>query len=250
MAEGKHRLSKVGKDLGVGIGTITDFLKTQGYSVETNPNAKITDEQYDAVLKEFAGDRKVKEEARQMQSDKIAAAPPSPVLVEEEAKPAKKKAQEEVLVKDIHAVEPREKIKIEEPKIISKIDIDAINPPKKERGKKKTGKEKSKEVTPSEAAGIETAKVAEVPESSKGKKEEPASPVAEKEAPPVAPVAPERPKEDFVPTKFSKLEGPTIIGKIELPQKPIASSNTGAAAKDQTASKKRKRIFIDQFEAS
>src|ERR1700740_3373028 len=97
MAEGKHRLSKVAKDLGVGIGTITDFLKTQGHSVETNPNAKITDEQYDAVLKEFAGDKKVKEEAKQMQSEKAAAAPaPTPVAVVEEKPVAKKKVEEPV----------------------------------------------------------------------------------------------------------------------------------------------------------
>jgi len=227
MAEGKHRLSKVAKDLGVGIGTITDFLKTQGMSVDTNPNVKITDEQYDTVLKEFAGDKKVKEEAKQMQTEKVVAAPPVVAAVEE-VRPVKKKA-EEVLIKDVHAVEPREKIKIEEPKIISKIDIDAISPPKKGRGKKKE-EEKPKEPEP-----------------------EPEKPVAKKEEPPVvkevpkAPPAPERPKEDFVPTQYGKLEGPTIIGKIDLPQKPIASSTAGQAQKDQNASKKRKRIFKKEF---
>ncbi len=61
-----------------------------------------------------------------------------------------------------------------------------------------------------------------------------------------APV-PERPKEDFVPTKFSKLEGPTIIGKIELPQKPVASSNTDSAPQKGAAGKKRKRIFKKEY---
>jgi len=223
MAEGKHRLSKVAKELNVSVSTLADFLNANGAKVESNPNAKITDEQYDAALKEYEGEKKVKAEAKQLQSEKAIFAPVEEVVV---APPVKKKAQEEVVVKDVHAVEPREKVKIEEPKIISKIDIDAITPPKKGKGKKKEEeKEKPKEVEP------------EKPKA----KEEP--PVKEKEAPPV----PERPKEDFVPTQFSKLEGPTIIGKIDLPQKPVASSNVAPAHKDQGAGKKRKRIFKKEY---
>ncbi len=223
MAEGKHRLSKVAKELNVSVSTLADFLNANGAKVESNPNAKITDEQYDAALKEYEGEKKVKAEAKQLQSEKAIFAPVEEVVV---APPVKKKAQEEVVVKDVHAVEPREKVKIEEPKIISKIDIDAITPPKKGKGKKKEEeKEKPKEVEP------------EKPKA----KEEP--PVKEKEAPPL----PERPKEDFVPTQFSKLEGPTIIGKIDLPQKPVASSNVAPAHKDQGAGKKRKRIFKKEY---
>ncbi len=237
MAEGKHRLSKVAKDLGVGIGTITDFLKTQGISVDTNPNAKITDEQYDAVLKEFAGDKKVREEAKQMQTEKVVAVP-EPVVVKEAPAPVKKKAPEPIVVKEAPVVEARPKIKIEEPKIISKIDIDAINPPKKGRGKKSA-----------EEKPVEKEVEAEAPKKGKKKTEEPATPVVE--VPPVAPEAPAPvekqavPGDNFVPTQYGKLEGPTIIGKIDLPQKPIASSNTGAASKDQN--KKRKRIFKKEF---
>jgi translation initiation factor IF-2 len=63
------------------------------------------------------------------------------------------------------------------------------------------------------------------------------------------PPAPERIKEDIVPTTYSKLEGPTIIGKIDLPQKPIASSNTDSAPKGGGvgAGKKRKRIFKKEY---
>src|ERR1700739_42285 len=242
MAEGTHRLSKVAKDLGVGIGTITDFLKVQGHTVETNPNSKITDEQYNTVLTEFAGDKKVKEEAKQMQSEKVAAAPtPAPVAVVEEVKPvAKKKVEEPAPVKKVEApvVEEREKTKLEGPAIIGKIELPETKP--KGRGKKKD-EEKPKEEEAPKAKGKKKgdAEVEAV------KAEEP--PVAEKEVPPVAPAAPVSlmPKEDFVPTQYSKLGGPTIIGKIDLPQKPVASSNTGAASKD--ANKKRKRIFKKEY---
>jgi len=221
MAEGKHRLSKVAKELNVSVSTLADFLNASGHKVESNPNAKITDEQYDAAMKEYEGEKKVKAEAKQLQSEKPLFTPK-----EEEAPPAKKKAQEEVLVKDVHAVEPREKVKIEEPKVISKIDIDAINPPKKGRGKKK---EEEKEEPKK--------KEEEKPKA----KEEVVPPV--KETPPV----PERPKEDFVPTQVTKLGGPTIIGKIDLPQKPVASSAAAPAHKPGEAGKKRKRIFKKEY---
>ncbi len=250
MAEGKHRLSKVGKDLGVGIGTITDFLKTQGHSVETNPNAKITDEQYDAVLKEFAGDKKVKEEAKQMQSEKAAAAPaPTPVAVVEEKPVAKKKVEEPVAPAAPVAAAPKEepataapevKEKAKGPQIIGKIELPET---KKSKDKKKADEEKKK----AEEAEA-TAKADK--EAKKKKKDEEAAEAPKAETAPAAPEVPAapvslKPKEDFVPTQYSKLGGPTIIGKIELPQKPVASSNAGAAAKD--ANKKRKRIFKKEY---
>ena len=37
------RLNKVARDLNVGIATAVDFLQKKGYSVEANPNTKITE---------------------------------------------------------------------------------------------------------------------------------------------------------------------------------------------------------------
>ena len=51
------RLNKVTRDLNVGIATAVDFLQRKGYAVEANPNAKITDEQYAALVKEFSKDK-------------------------------------------------------------------------------------------------------------------------------------------------------------------------------------------------
>lgn len=51
------RLNKVTRDLNVGIATVVDFLQKKGYEVEANPNYKINDEQYAALVKEFSKDK-------------------------------------------------------------------------------------------------------------------------------------------------------------------------------------------------
>ena len=40
------RLNKVTRDLNVGITTVVEFLQKKGYTIEANPNTKITEEQY------------------------------------------------------------------------------------------------------------------------------------------------------------------------------------------------------------
>lgn len=60
---GNIRLSKVVKEIGVGIGTIVDHLSKKGFKVDSNPNSKITDEQYAVLLKDFQSDKKTKDDA-------------------------------------------------------------------------------------------------------------------------------------------------------------------------------------------
>ena len=60
------RLNKVTRDLNVGITTVVDFLQKKGYSIEASPNAKITEEQYAALVKAFGKDKDLK-----MKSEKI-----------------------------------------------------------------------------------------------------------------------------------------------------------------------------------
>ena len=54
------RLNKVTRDLNVGITTVVEFLQKKGYTIEANPNTKITDEQYDLLVKEFSTDKDLK----------------------------------------------------------------------------------------------------------------------------------------------------------------------------------------------
>lgn len=60
------RLNKVTRDLNVGIATVVDFLQKKGYTIEANPNTKITDEQYAALVKEFSKDKDLKIESEKI----------------------------------------------------------------------------------------------------------------------------------------------------------------------------------------
>ena len=54
------RLNKVTRDLNVGITTAVEFLQKKGFTVEANPNTKITEEQFDMLKKEFSTDKDLK----------------------------------------------------------------------------------------------------------------------------------------------------------------------------------------------
>ncbi len=58
-----ERLSKVARNLNVGINTLVEFLHKKGITVEANPNTKIEDEQYNLLVAEFSKDKKIKKEA-------------------------------------------------------------------------------------------------------------------------------------------------------------------------------------------
>ena len=64
MAE--YRLSQVARKLNVGKNTILDFLKEKGHEVDSNPNSKIPQEQYDMLAREFADSAHDKEEASEL----------------------------------------------------------------------------------------------------------------------------------------------------------------------------------------
>ena len=58
-----HRLSQVARKLNVGSTTILDFLKGRGHEVDSSPNSKITNEQFELLSKEYASSVIDKEEA-------------------------------------------------------------------------------------------------------------------------------------------------------------------------------------------
>lgn len=64
------RLNRVTRELGVGVSTIVEFLQKKGYDVESNLNAKITEEQYAVLLKEFSKDKKQKEESNKFSQER------------------------------------------------------------------------------------------------------------------------------------------------------------------------------------
>src|SRR5690554_2913737 len=63
MAGKVKRLSKVARELNVGIATLVEFLKTKDIEVDPNPNTKLEAEHYAILSEEFADDQSLKEEA-------------------------------------------------------------------------------------------------------------------------------------------------------------------------------------------
>ena len=89
------RLKKAATELNVGISTLVEFLAKKGHQVESNPNARLTAEQYDIVATAFQAERAVKEQA-----DKIEITPSGSNVVVE-ANPAERKDEtDEVIIKN------------------------------------------------------------------------------------------------------------------------------------------------------
>ena len=229
------RLGKVAKDLNIGKQRAIEFLEKKGCPIEDDLNAKLTDEQYSLLLKEFSSDKDLK-----MQTDKRQAE-------RERIKERNREEQQKV----IKAPETVETIVPEEAKprftAVGKIDLDALagkkKAPKAEEKPAETKEEPVKvveetkpveEVKPVEAevpAQVETAPVEErpapvVPEPPVAEtpadnqvEETPAEKKAEEtpaEAPAEQPAAAEK-KEDIFEFDHPELKKtPTVLGKVDL----------------------------------
>src|SRR5690606_1643309 len=148
----------------IGIGTAVDFLSKKGFDVESKPNTKLDSAMYGVLLKEFQGDKIVKEEANQIVIGKIRR-DEAPVE-EAPAKPTKKDDSEDILIKDTSTLKPdvEEKSPVQpkptptEPvkeaqspgvKVVGKIDLDSLN----KKGKSESPKP-TEEVKPVESDAI------------------------------------------------------------------------------------------------
>jgi translation initiation factor IF-2 len=68
MSEGitTTRLSKAAREFNIGIKTVVDFLIKKGFPMDMDPNAKLSQEMYNLLMKEFASEKHVKEEAKKI----------------------------------------------------------------------------------------------------------------------------------------------------------------------------------------
>lgn len=57
------RLSKIAREFNVGVATILEFLHEKGIKISSDPNTKLSDENYALVAKEFSSDSEVKKES-------------------------------------------------------------------------------------------------------------------------------------------------------------------------------------------
>src|SRR6478672_997483 len=122
MSEGAKtlRLSKVAKEFNLSLGKIVEFLATKGHATESNPNAKIGDEEYRLLLKEFSSDKTAREEAENVAQ--IAIKTKRETIVLDEIKPKKQKDEDfdEVVIKDLTVGTNTTPEKVAEPKVETK----------------------------------------------------------------------------------------------------------------------------------
>ena len=249
MAELKlPRLLAAAKEFNIGQDTLIDFLIGKGFGKDDlKPTSKLTEDMYRSLQNEFSSDKaakiksdlvdlpkggvaeakKKKEEEEivfKKETKKTKVEEPAPVV--EEVKPAKE-IKEEPKQEEITKVEAPE---IETPKVLDKIDLSTIDSSTRP---KKTAKKKTEEVAAKEEKPAEEKK----PEKKKSKKTEVVEPVIEKVEEQVEEEAP--PMIENI--KAEKLEGPKILGKIDLPV-----DNDTRPKKDEK--RKRKRIPIEKKE--
>ena len=181
------RLSKVARELNVGISTIVEFLGSQGKEVSANPNTKIDEELYMLLLEEFHKEKFEKEKA-----DKVNIEKPERTVItiskEEQAKSEEKVDRIEAKADKLSGLS-----------VVGKIDLDT-KPAKKEQNTEKEVKEP--EVKSSD-----------------------------------------EPKEEIstIKAEAKKLSGPTVLGKIDLPEEKEKKKSDDD--KDSESSRrKRKRI--------
>ena len=253
------RLLAAAKEFNIGQDTLIDFLVKKGFNKdELKPTAKLSEDQYYALQAEFQSDKVAKNKADQVEIPKAAQAEAKKKKDEEdlsfnkkeEKKPAAAPAPKEepkpevkpepvveakpVEVQPEPVVEKAEVIKaeapeIESPKVLDKIDLSAIDSSTRP---KKASKKKEEPAAPKEPAA-------------KAKKEEPVVPeVPAAPAPQVTEEADNNAPPVIENIRAEKLEGPKILGKIELPVN--SDTRPKPAARDEK--RKRKRIPVDRKE--
>lgn len=244
------RLMAAAKEFNIGKDTLIDYLVSKGFEGEDlKPTSRITEEMYRILQVEFQTDKVAKQKAEQIDLPKNAVTDFKKRKDEQDLSFAKKEplktkesAAHEQISSELLATAEKartevlpsasgpEMIKIEvpeveQPKVIDKIDLSTID--SSTRPKKTTGKVTKKETTEKKTKGKQ--------------KDTEVSIIRESE--PEAPVKPAPLKVEPViisNIKTAKLEGPKILGKIDLP----ANIEPQTAPADER--RKRKRIIVDK----
>jgi translation initiation factor IF-2 len=267
MSEDKSiNLIKAAKELNIGTGTIVDFLATKGFKVDKHPMAKLNGEMYNTLLKEFAFDKSIKEEAKQINIGKIRKDEPGQGEKPAEPRRSRDFENEEILIKNAgnyaHQQQaertkpisaPEVKKQEETPavllgvKVVGNLNLNDLNA-KPQFGdikepvevKQETAPEPKQELKPEpvKLEPVAEAKTEVAPEAPKAVlAETPEQGQAEQ---------PEEQDDEVIRAKAERLTGPNIIGKIQLPnntngqqkRNPVASSSNNAA--DHKRKRKRK----------
>ncbi|MFV8365228.1 translation initiation factor IF-2 [Flavobacterium sp. XS1P27] len=226
------RINKVLRELNISLERAVDYLKDKGIAIEANPNAKISDDVYNVLCGQFAGDKGNKEASKEVGEEK-------------------RKEKEALRLEREKEIEDKRKIEEERVKQQEVIKARAIIAGPVQVGKIDLNPKKPSIVAPVKAAEKAQAPVADVPEVKAVSKEvSPEKPLTEKpstekpvsdkkevkpivgikevktETPKEVPAEPkvvakieavkvdEAPVDETITTQYQKLSGTTLTGQI------------------------------------
>ncbi len=281
--EGKGtRLSKAAKEFNVGISTIIEFLNNKGIEVESNPNTKISSEVYDILFGEYSSDISIKKKSEEL-SQKLHQEKQENISSDDNIDEQEiEEEEDQLIIKDLSSSNVLSETQKEKPKVIGKIDIDPVKKQKTEKVEEsqeqkiedvevKVEEEKEEVIKPDTSKSKDdvtvvgkidlesmnqktrpTKKTKEEKETErqakfKTKKVEKSTSKEKLQTEEIRETIIETAEEvgKVIKAEAEKLTGPTVVGKIELPQKQEKKKEEEKKTHKQTEyNKKRKRKRI------
>jgi translation initiation factor IF-2 len=240
MSEGNIRINKVLRELNISLERAVDYLKGKGIVIENNSNTKISDDVYNILCDQFAGDKGNKEASKGV-SEEIKKEKEALRLEREKEIEDKRKLEEERQKAELI----KAKVVVTAPKQVGKIDLEpkTITPPT--ISAPKIVIEKQEVVAKKQEAPIVEEKPKEKPEAIKSE-----------------PTTEETPVDETITTQYQKLSGATLTGQVidlsqfnkpkkkkeefkkdaNKPATPIVTQTAAQAAQNNANKNKRKRI--------
>ncbi len=261
------RINKVLKEFNIGLSTLVEFLGKNGIEVQASPNAKISEDAYKMVKKEFAKEVEIKKEAEgvaikvkditekcspkagfideEPEEDNVfikthITSTPKPEPASEPAKPAK--------VEESAKVEKKEETAVQEQKPVQKEDSAKVEakPQQQPKPQPEVSKQDKKVKEKQDFKILGKIDLDKKPEKKEVKTSEqkPQTPApkpqvqAQKPAQTPAPAVIEEKKEvEHIETRVDKISGPVITGKIDLSTFNVKKSSQNKDNKDSKENK-------------
>ncbi|MCC9042381.1 translation initiation factor IF-2 [Myroides sp. M-43] len=170
------RINKVLRELNISLDRAVDFLKGKGFDIDATPNAKISDQEYSVLTKQFSADKGKKEASIEVSEEKKKEK--EALKVERDKELEEKKKQEEARIKREQEVIRAKAEEIAAIKPVGKIDLE----PKKTKASSDDSNKENKSFEKDAQAPAKENKQKQSKEVIEDKKESVAKPVVEKEA--------------------------------------------------------------------
>ncbi len=231
------RLNKVLRELNISLDRAVEFLNQKGIEVDARPTTKITTEVYNTLLDEFETDKSKKVASHEISEEKRKEKENLRIIQE-------KKEQERLDQIAKREALKTNKVELEKPKTLGKIDLDSLNKPAKPvKPAQSEAPAKEEPVSEKQEAEVEPAKVESPSEEAKEPIIQPKEP--QKAADEPAKVLDEEkkqlPENETLKTQYTKLTGPKKTGQtINLDE-----VNKKEKTVEDARKRKRKRISKD-----